>query len=661
MKIRIEITKGPDSGREFVLDSNQRLTIGRGGESEIRMTDGLISREHCEVNCDGHHLLLCDLGSTNKTFLAYGSRIEPVEPKKIYKVEHQSSFFAGPESRFTATYLPSETVSDRDEPIRENLPSENTSESEPPSSSSGGNSAAGNFSNSIDVQPGSFGASSIFNLLGDVPHSASSVQFNTRPSEPTKPAPIQSDHAPQRPQQREDLGAFDSSSIAAPQNQGGSRREQPQAHPPKDVRPQTKSRDVPPTIEYYPQDDDSNVFSNSLETQHGNPPKAPRSSEEQSSPPKNFFTPNPRAANPIDNGSIVPPHLQGVGKAREQVGETHDAEILKSTPVVEKPKKNRPPSSPAPETDRDDDSNVFSSSAHNKSIAAPGHVYEMRRPAEDLPASAPSQNSSAFEASVHHPVLPQQDMSGVTRETPLAAEPITRQSKTEQHNGLHFHTGTESAQLDGLIAELAVKAAPIYCVDFSRLEIDPPVEKPAAEPTGKAPTTAETDKKLKPIKVNESAFEDDSEDEDMLGLGTEKQTTPAKLIGTPLFDFLPEGHKQNGPILLTQPELNCGLANAWGHDAVVVFFGPDPIATTEHLKTLLHTNVQTGKIFKGMFGFCWPSVLHTLFESQGEDQVKRVFGDTISHILLEDPQQRYAWNLVALSDQTGAVQSLGSV
>ena len=53
MKVRIDITKGPDRGRNFVLEASEKRVIGRGENVEVRMIDELVSREHCEVEFDG--------------------------------------------------------------------------------------------------------------------------------------------------------------------------------------------------------------------------------------------------------------------------------------------------------------------------------------------------------------------------------------------------------------------------------------------------------------------------------------------------------------------------------------------------------------------------------------------------------------------------------
>lgn len=685
MKIRIEITKGPDSGREFVLSSNDRLTIGRGGEAEIQMSDELISREHCEIKSDGMRLLLRDLGSTNKTFLAQGNIIDSIEPKQFYEVTHGNSFFAGPESRFTATYLA-------------DIPSQpqNTQAPEPPPIAPGEKPAGGNFSNSIQFQSGGaeWADSSIFNLLGRVPQGNSledSCEFNNPSPPPGQqyPNPVQN---PQ-PSQPADYHDYERGSISAPSDQGFLGREQAREQiyesPPNDrnidqVPPSQVPR--PPAQNTPPQNEDSGVFSRSID---GRPFVSPQDAPPRALPPHEQtpapyeepptrrsqapIEPPPRSSNPIENESIVPPHLQGIGHMREQVEEQHDDSYLKSTPKIADPKRKKaPPTLRAPEKHPQNPrepavgpGNAFSESIGH-SIATPGRVYESRPPVRPAEPTNMRTKNSIEPAPQTEPVLRQEVP------TVLAATP---ESTREQENGLFFHTSMDLANLDGLMAELSAQSHPIFCVDFSRLEIEPPTREVAnqAPASEKVPNEPEEVKpqSAPPQNGGESAFELESDDDNSVfeldeevekkaesNSGATGNAEKPKLIGVPLFDFLPKGHKQNGPLLLSQPQFKCSLADVWQQDAVVIFFGPDPRAVTEHLQKLLHTNIQTGKQFKGMFGFCWPSVLHSLFEVQGSEQVKHVFGESITHVLLEDPLQRHAWNLVARSDQTGSIKAL---
>jgi|GEM_PF-2320220 len=66
----LTVTKGPDTGREFLLIP-ALMKIGRHIENYINLTDARISREHAllEYNIPSKEFILKDLGSTNGTFL----------------------------------------------------------------------------------------------------------------------------------------------------------------------------------------------------------------------------------------------------------------------------------------------------------------------------------------------------------------------------------------------------------------------------------------------------------------------------------------------------------------------------------------------------------------------------------------------------------------
>lgn len=64
------------SCREIPLTSFP-LRIGRGPETDVRVGDRWVSREHCEIDCtDGGALLVRDLGSKHGTFVNGRSVLE---------------------------------------------------------------------------------------------------------------------------------------------------------------------------------------------------------------------------------------------------------------------------------------------------------------------------------------------------------------------------------------------------------------------------------------------------------------------------------------------------------------------------------------------------------------------------------------------------------
>jgi len=68
------VLAGSAMGEMFKVSNNPTI-IGRGQTAHIRMMDEGISREHCNIQIEGEHLVLHDLGSTNGTF-CQGARVD---------------------------------------------------------------------------------------------------------------------------------------------------------------------------------------------------------------------------------------------------------------------------------------------------------------------------------------------------------------------------------------------------------------------------------------------------------------------------------------------------------------------------------------------------------------------------------------------------------
>lgn len=554
MKIRLEFTKGPDLGLHFTLNSNEGLIIGRGGDSKIQMKDGLISREHCEVKCDGKRLLLQDLGSTNHTFVQ-DCLSAPITPREFHEVPSGTSFFVGPESRCIVTYM-----------------HEPQDQLRPPTPQPHGQSSGGNFTASIDqakfIQD--MGDSSVFNLLGPVPTQSgldTGRRGNALPVPPTPPTPT-----------------------------------------------------PPPT-------------------------------RETNSPMPAGYT-----------GSIAPPHLQGMDEpVVEQIGDDAfvDESYLKSTPKVEKVPASKAPEtrSPKPPPPVPTHESSFSSSAvQSESIAIPGLIYSDPKPSPVQSVSVDSRKLNPFDQSIDSPHDSSADLGLVSDPPPADDDPLQPDGVPDKArlNGLYFHTGEDLGQLPQLIEVISQNLEPIYCIDRTRLDF----EAPPADVAGAFSDEPDLEKTTENDDSNRSAFDldgDENQNEASVSSSIASETPP---VGVPLFDFLPEGMRHNGPVLMTKDELDLPLEAAWNCDAVVVFFGQDPKAMVAHLKELVHINIQNGRIFKGMFGYCWPTVLHATLEGQGKDQVGRIFGDAVTCVLLEDPQQKFAWNLISQKNFSGDLKSL---
>ncbi len=67
MSFHLKIVEGPDKDRWFTLDDGGKLTIGRGEDSDTKLTDAAVSRIHCEVARHGNTVTVRDLGSSSGT------------------------------------------------------------------------------------------------------------------------------------------------------------------------------------------------------------------------------------------------------------------------------------------------------------------------------------------------------------------------------------------------------------------------------------------------------------------------------------------------------------------------------------------------------------------------------------------------------------------
>ena len=64
----IEPAEGVERTREVTIPKEEFL-IGRGPDCDLRVNDGDVSRHHCLIRIRGNEATLCDLGSSNGTFL----------------------------------------------------------------------------------------------------------------------------------------------------------------------------------------------------------------------------------------------------------------------------------------------------------------------------------------------------------------------------------------------------------------------------------------------------------------------------------------------------------------------------------------------------------------------------------------------------------------
>ncbi len=78
MKYSIAVIGGPDQGKSFPVEPGQTLVIGRGQQTETRLLDPSVSRQHCEISFQNGELRLRDLGSGTGTFVNQASVTEAV-------------------------------------------------------------------------------------------------------------------------------------------------------------------------------------------------------------------------------------------------------------------------------------------------------------------------------------------------------------------------------------------------------------------------------------------------------------------------------------------------------------------------------------------------------------------------------------------------------
>jgi len=63
------VVEGPDKGKSYPVEAGKPILIGRGQNSDTKLTDPSVSRVHCQVEVVGEQLLLSDNGSVSGTIV----------------------------------------------------------------------------------------------------------------------------------------------------------------------------------------------------------------------------------------------------------------------------------------------------------------------------------------------------------------------------------------------------------------------------------------------------------------------------------------------------------------------------------------------------------------------------------------------------------------
>jgi pSer/pThr/pTyr-binding forkhead associated (FHA) protein len=61
MPALIVVLSGPDKGRTFTLPDGATTQVGRGSATATKLSDTTVSRQHCEIACEGMRATLTNL------------------------------------------------------------------------------------------------------------------------------------------------------------------------------------------------------------------------------------------------------------------------------------------------------------------------------------------------------------------------------------------------------------------------------------------------------------------------------------------------------------------------------------------------------------------------------------------------------------------------
>src|SRR5689334_17658849 len=90
MRVILEIVSGPLAKKKITVAGHQKVTFGRTSWADYQFpADSLMSGKHFSVECDGQTCLVCDLSSTNGTYVNDERVIEaPVPSGAVIRAGH---------------------------------------------------------------------------------------------------------------------------------------------------------------------------------------------------------------------------------------------------------------------------------------------------------------------------------------------------------------------------------------------------------------------------------------------------------------------------------------------------------------------------------------------------------------------------------------------
>ncbi|MEM9942870.1 MAG: FHA domain-containing protein [Planctomycetota bacterium] len=675
MIIEVEILQGPAAGQKFSFPSDEKFIVGRGDTAGFQIEeDELLSREHFSLEFDGDQLLLTDLGSTNGTFVnghALTHRPLVLKDGQQFVAGRVSCFLVrySNEAQSKAEKKTTPSIAPPPSPVQpgtfpttptgnfgSSIYSEGQSELDAmPGPSGAPDQAGGNFSQSIvtgygvprrpQIQARDLGnAGPIGTPQSGLP-TQQAGSSNDR-SKSFDPAPMS--QLPPRPEGHpaeaplvEDYG-----SIAPPGGQGAAVTQfQPLGGDPK--TPPNK-----PPLTAVPPDDDSQF----LPLPSASVEPGPEATPEQS-PFSSIQTPTPQ---PMTEIPVTPAEIKTNPVNRSPGGEDLSSGGMPPYSIQQ--------------------GSLGSGSQVTGSISAPGQMGVAPVPTHSDPSSTQESNfaSIGMPDQIHQPAPPRSP-NNANVEQALAPGQIAIWPR-QQLNGIYFFGGKEIGDLERVRQFLVSKFDSIYCVNLAQLGI---VEQKSDQEVAKDQSTSlakEPEENSSPFGnfedpveggqanknqdqgQSDSPFEETPADEAKPDkVAAKKPEEPKTMrIGEPLFDWYPEEIRWENPVLLTEDEFNLPIDEVWNQDSVVCLYGSSAKQISEHCRELIRTNIRTGRS-GSMFGFCWPNVLDNALESMAPKFVARIFQGGVAAILLEDPQQEFAWNIISQSDLSNLLVESGFV